>query len=89
MWAHVKSKNKKKVYHLNPSFTILNKKETSQAYLKYVFSGYECCFAIFILCLNLERSSLPSKMNTMTEASKFLMSRDQFDIRKGPFENAI
>ena len=29
----------------------LNKKETSHAYFKYVFSGCECFFGNFILCI--------------------------------------
>ena len=48
-------------FHIHYVINILNKKETSHAYLKYVFSGCECYFAIFILCINYERSSLLSK----------------------------
>ena len=62
--------------------TILNKKETPQAYLKYVFSECECCFAIFIVS-KLREVFTALKLNIKIKASN-LMSGDQFDVRKGP-----
>ena len=39
-------------YDMKTDIYTEQKKKQSHAYLKYVFSGCECCFANFILCIN-------------------------------------
>ena len=56
------------------------KKETSHAYLKYIFSG---CEYLQILFYVLREVFTVLIMNVMTEAVK-VMSQDQFDVSKGP-----
>ena len=66
-----------------PLLHILNKKETSHAYLKYDFSKCEGCFAKKKIMYKLREVFTALKINITTEASK-LMPEDQFDVRKGP-----
>ena len=76
--------NKTHPYSLKKNLHILNKKETSHAFLKYIFSGCECLFANFILCLTIIREIFTLlRMSIKIEDSKF-MSKEQFDARKGP-----
>ena len=60
---------------------ILNKKERSHAYLKYVSRDVNAFLQILFYFLREVFTVL--KMSITTKASKF-MSKEQFDVKKGP-----